>query len=426
MPSLQSVGIFIPTSTLIWEPMHIPGVSWYVLEAIFTTPHVRHFRLVGPICHPADQFLPDVGLPPLVPMKSFLYELLDERHQPRTLETEKDVLLLVLDRIHDGLEQLALPSEAAPLDLMYDWNWSMLRELSLRGERPMGSRPFVEMLSKMPRLRVLSLVLAEPAGSQPPPIWPRTSDSSCSLRDLEQLSVTHPQPDDEFYRHLPMSLRRLSLRCWPRYYKHHSILKEFMTEAGIEWTSPILHSSDMLHILQQSKTPSLTHLELEYRADLEDGLLFSHICSSYPLLTVLRIHRYRREGEIEVPVADIAQALSGLINLRLLMIHLDFADLPDVTVLDEDSNFDEYTWPERLSQLRESYATNLCAANIFARALPSLEYVCILVPLRHRLQQWLPFRLVGRNEAGDVPCAEPLGYSGIGEKLHGYSIEKDD
>ncbi|KAI0365537.1 hypothetical protein BV20DRAFT_1099882 [Pilatotrama ljubarskyi] len=397
MPSLHTVHISISHDYTLWGPWDMPGVSWYILEAILSTPHICRFLVDGPLSHPMDRLPPDMSPLPTIPMMSFIYRIMEYRHPPRVTEMEKGELLLVLDGIHASVMQLVLPSEPTPLHRMHLWDWPDLRELSLYGERPVHADqpPLVMMLGRMLRLRVLSLTFAEAEGSTSPmPLWPTSLQASFEWRDLEQLTVTHPHPDDEFYAHLPQSLERLALRCWPRYYKHHCILRESMDQAEVRWTSPLLASSDMLRILRKSATPHLDHLELEFRADYNDEKLFRHIASSYPRLTVLRVHRYQEQGESVPPVARIANALHPLARLRLLMIYLEFPELPDVTLQDGRHYYNEEFLPEMKRIMDAAYATMQSAAQTFARVLaPSLEYVCFLSPMRGRLGQWIPYRV---------------------------------
>ncbi|KAI9069125.1 hypothetical protein FKP32DRAFT_1587119 [Trametes sanguinea] len=423
MPCLRSVMMVIPIPDLYLDN---PGIPWCVLAAILGAPGLRSITLGGPMCHANDRLPPDAESALISPLETFHYERLPNRSAPRYVPMERQVLNLVLNRVCGSLQRLILPSEPAPLRAFEKWDWPMLQEFSLCGERKKTSRPLVNILRRMPRLRTLSLVLAEPAGSLPPPIWPSSSATRCQLQDLEHLTVTHPNPDDELYAHLPTTLRRLSLPCWPRYYIHHCILKEYMTEAGVRWASPILTSSEILHILKRSETPQLTHLELEYRADDDDAKLWRHIGSSYPLLTALRIHRYRAHGELEVPVDAIARSLSLLRQLKLLMLHLDFTDLPDVTVCDDDRRAEVHTLPERTRQLAQSEATIAHAANVFAKTLsPSLECICILRPLRHQQNQWVTFNVVQHTSDGEAR-AEPFETSNLRARPHGYSIVYDD
>ncbi|KAI9001501.1 hypothetical protein BD414DRAFT_474843 [Trametes punicea] len=430
MPALHTIYVFTPHGDIMVDPLRPLGLSWYVLEALLSSPLLRHFSISGPLCNAGDELPEDVQPPVLSPLSTFEYLLRDQRDLPRASNMEKEGMPLILSRLHDHLERLVLPSESTPFDMMHLWEWSALRELSLRGEAPSSSLPLVQMLSKMPRLRELSLLLAQPANASPQPIWPRSLPYLCEWRDLEDLTVAHPHPEDEIYAHLPRSLRRLALRCWPRYYKHHTGFNKDLLEAGVHWSSPLLSSSEMLHIMRKIDAPYLRHLELEFRADGDGNELFRYVATAFPRLSVLRVHRYRASGETKVPLAAIAAALSTLGNLRLIMLHLDFDDLPDVDVYQRKYYSDPQRRPQRKEQVRTSNATLLHAANLFARRLSSsLEYICLLMPLHNYIQQWVPFRVIRSTggETGNSTSAERLPVPTHGfDALHDYSIREDD
>lgn len=286
------------------------GVSWHIVEAIASTPQLRRFFVCGSMCHPDDELPNDITLPPTIALEAFSYTVSRFRHPRRTTEMERQGVLLLLERMHASLVSLTLSSGSAPLHHLDAWDWPQLTSLSLYGERSVreNSPSLVAPLRKMPRLRELSLLLAEPTGRDLAPVWPPSLEPSCTWPELERLQVTHPHPEDRLYAHLPASLQRLSLRCWPRYYKHHCDLNEDMVEAGVRWTSPLLLSSEMLRLLRKSDTPNLTHLELEFRADpAAYGDIFAHIGSSYSHLTVVQIHCYRSEDGADLSVVRLRQ-----------------------------------------------------------------------------------------------------------------------
>ncbi|OSC96937.1 hypothetical protein PYCCODRAFT_1337158, partial [Trametes coccinea BRFM310] len=161
----------------------------------------------------------DAAIPPLAELSSFTYCRNDIRSTAHVSLAEREEILHILARTHDHLEELDLPAECAPLDRMATWDWPSLRSLSLRGEKAPSSLPLTYMLSKMPRLREASLILAEPVtGGKSPSSRPSSSDSQVVWRDLEFLNVTHPNPEDGLYSRLSHDLLGLALRCWPRYY----------------------------------------------------------------------------------------------------------------------------------------------------------------------------------------------------------------
>lgn len=305
MPNLHTIRLTIPRE-IDYRGFEPPvGVAAHVLQAFLSTPHLRHLLINGPMCNPDDKLLLNITLPPTIPLESVDYTLFVLRPGPRTDEVDRHGVYLLLERAHDSLISLTLPSESFPLHCTHLWQWPRLRKLRLHGERPLypGAPPLVMTLGRMPHLRDLSLCLAEPVGGELQPMWPPALQASYGWYELERLAVAHPHPEDEMYAHLPVSLRHLALRCWPRYYKHHSALREEMDEAGIRWASPLLSSSEMLRLLRKSETPNLTHLELEFRADAASySDIFGHIASSYPRLTVLRALCYRGASGADLSV----------------------------------------------------------------------------------------------------------------------------
>ncbi|KAI0648611.1 hypothetical protein C8Q79DRAFT_904089 [Trametes meyenii] len=431
MPSLRDINLFMPTMYPgnLWEPRDVPGVSWYLLAAILSTPHLRHITIRGTLLHPADDLLDDYALPKLAPLTSFRYMDPEESQKPRTSDMETKALQRILDGLHADLERLTLRSDTAPLHAMRLWEWSCLRVLELRGERPQAPAfPLVEVLGRMPHLRTLSLYFAEPQGSPPPPpIWPadrrdvedRHGRPAYVWRDLEELTVTHPNPDDEFYAHLPIVMKRLTLRCWPRYYKHNTLLDKFKRMVGVNWVSPPLHEAWMLSVLRKSSMPNLTCLEVEYRAGGGDDGVFRYIGHSFPHLEILRVHRYRAAREHGIPVTDMAQALAPLSRLRLLMLHLDFPDLPDVGNVAYGRRLTRAISPERCKQIDDSFSTIVFTANVFARTLsPALEHICFLVPLVLQSRQWRTFRVTREGHVGVVEFLNPVR---TGMEILGFS-----
>ncbi|CDO74757.1 hypothetical protein BN946_scf185001.g5 [Trametes cinnabarina] len=278
-------------------------------------------------------------------------------------------------------------------------------------------------------------MLAEPRdANSPAPLWPRSLNAQYEWRELLQLAVAHPCPQDELYSHLPDTLLDLALRCWPRHYKHHTMFKRNFPEAGARWSDPLLASSEMLHILRKIRAPGLTYLDLEFRADSGDEQLFRHIGSVFPALKGLMIHRYRGSGEEEPPLVNIASYLARLQHLEVLMLHLDFADLPDVDICTRFRRRKPGHRSGGQPQLSDSFATLKRAANTLAGLLgPALLYVCLLRPLRRHRQQWVPFHIVrsdgaeaGTGHAFAEECQTPLFDDFILPHGHKFSIYEDD
>ncbi|KAI9067740.1 hypothetical protein FKP32DRAFT_1619950 [Trametes sanguinea] len=422
MQALSSVYISMPERADRVHSDNIPGISPYILEAILSTPHLRHLTITGPLFHFHDSLPSNPACLSLAELSSFDYYHEDLRSSAQVPRAEREQVVRILARTHDHLQHLHLPAECAPLDQMATWHWPLLRSLSLRGERVASSLSPTYMLSKMPRLHTASLFLAEPAnGSDSPPTWPASPAPQIKWRNLEVLDITHPNPEDELYSHLSHDLLSLGLRCWPRYYKLHTGFQDDFSAAGVQWSSPLLSSSEMLRILQRLEAPRLNVVDLEFRADSGDMQLFHHIGRALPSLEFLCIHRYRMAGEKEVPLAGIARALSALRHLKLLMLHLDFADLPDVCGPVYEFHRTGRLSRTRAQQLTESDATLARAANTMATLLgPSLQYIFLLRPRRDALNQWIPFRVVRSTHPAEVgeqitavrhlvqKCGEPI------------------
>ncbi|OSC97900.1 hypothetical protein PYCCODRAFT_1376354 [Trametes coccinea BRFM310] len=411
MCSLHSIDISLPSSPEPVGSANLPGISPYILEAILSTQHLRQLTITG-LLHDTDDALPKSFKRSLqARLSAFAYTLNQERSASQVPSAEREAIALLLAHVHDCLEALYLPSECAPIEPMNTWRWPSLKEFLLRGERVTHARPLIHMLGKMPHLRILVLSMAEPRGSRTPPIWPPSLDlhgDTIGWQDLEILIVTHPHPDDQIYSHLPHTLESVLLRCWPRHYKLHTELHQVYSAAGVQWTSPLLTSSEMLSIVQRIHAPRLTCLDLEFRADSDDHYLFSHIGVSFPSLSCLSIYRYRMPGEDEPPLADIARALSPLQHLEMLRLHLDFVDLPPIQVEGpmETPRFRLAILPARRQQFQDSDRTLTHAANVMAHLLgPSLICIQFLRPLWHPEEpQWEPFYVVRSSDAGGGDC----------------------
>ncbi|KAL7279470.1 hypothetical protein ACG7TL_007313 [Trametes sanguinea] len=145
----------------------------------------------------------------------------------------------------------------------------------------------------------------------------------------------------------------------------------------------------MLRILRRVDAPQLYVMDLEFRADPGDTQLFRHIGSAFPALKFLCI--------------AIARALSSLQHLEVLMLHLDFLDLPDVgePVVNDDHVYE--VPPARAQQLADSDATLARAANVMAGLLgPSLQWLPLLRPTRDHEYQRVLFRIVRSTDAEDA------------------------
>ncbi|KAI9067745.1 hypothetical protein FKP32DRAFT_233975 [Trametes sanguinea] len=169
----------------------------------------------------------------------------------------------------------------------------------------------------------------------------------------------------------------------------------------------------MLSIMQKIHAPRLTSLDLEFGADSKDYNLFRHIGAALPSLILLRIHRYRKPGEDAPPLVEIAHALSPLQDLEVLMLHLDFPDLPPVQVefTTDGRRALRRRHPGRQQQFDDSNRTFTHAANAMASLLgPSLLCIHFLRPTWGELPQWEPFHVVRSSNAEGGDCVSVVHY----------------
>lgn len=103
------------------------------------------------------------------------------------------------------------------------------------------------------------------------------------------------------------------------------------------------------------------------------------------------------------------------------MMHLDFQSFPGVMVLDrvDSGRYSPEEQLQREAQLGITLDAAESAANVFAGILaPSLECICILVPLWDALYQWQTYRVL--HNGGEC-TVETLHAHQPKSLLHGYS-----
>ncbi|KAI0719811.1 hypothetical protein C8T65DRAFT_635241 [Cerioporus squamosus] len=311
----------------------------------------------------------------------------DESKSPKIANpyaTESHSLSPLILRIHETLQSLTLPIEIAPLDRMADLPWPQLRELSLSGQFPCNASPSLlhDFITAVPRLATLSVQLARksPQGRLSP-LGP-TSSHGQSLA-LSSLTLAYPDPNDAIFSIDSTLLKQLSLRDYPRYYYHLGF-----SDVARCWSAPILSSTECLSVLRRMEMPNLHALELVYETDGDDDALLRHVSSSFPCLTHLELHRYRKDRKQIVPHVHVARMLASAPCLRTVHLNLDFHD--NVKLYCENMT-------ERSRYQRVNDARGWELADIF-EACPSLEYVALLT---HGLDCsfWLQFH--------PRRCAEP-------------------
>ncbi|RPD60703.1 hypothetical protein L227DRAFT_546982 [Lentinus tigrinus ALCF2SS1-6] len=310
------------------------GIIWETLCSFLSLPQLSQLVLdrvrVCPVPPDASTLQINSATLQLHPsgFLSRLEYLLPNTRTPYSESPETEALDRVLRSLHLSLEALSLPTEPAPMVTLSHLDWPRLRELKLRGLRwTSPDLPLVRLFACMPNLRVLVLELMEPDGASATALWPRGLPASYPWPFLESLFLSHPDPDDEIYAHLPSTLHTLKLMSWP-----HQCIQEWqevnrhMDES--RFYRPLPSPSVLLCILRKCHAPHLRELAVEYQADSTELSLLSHISSYFPRLTTFELHRSRDTGDVHVPVLGIAQSLTSLSQLRILKVNLN---LPEMT-----------------------------------------------------------------------------------------------
>ncbi|OSD02276.1 hypothetical protein PYCCODRAFT_1459202 [Trametes coccinea BRFM310] len=389
LSDLLSSMPFLHTISLIngWN-----GMPWDALKTILSVAQLRHLEM----CMSPERRRPypvDTDPFSVVPLETFEVKFDDMRFNTVPYIGEQSLFAFVIPQLSDSLESLRLPLDSAPLGKLASTYWPRLQRLHLSGDRRLGQDkdiPIIAVLSVMPNLRSFTFLSAQKENTRRDLIWPDGTSWSFSCPLLEHLQISYPDPQDRFFSNLPRSLRKLSLRCWPRHYLHrYEHERQVMDENG--WRSPIPTSSEMLTVLENLPSEYMTELEIEYIEDDGDEKLLQSLSRLFPALTALTLLRYRRQGDIHVPVDRIAQDLSTLAQLRILRVHLDFAGDPHPYAALERTTHDHEI--EACAHLRHN------AAQVLAdRLSASFRCVCVLTRL-HCLNMWPPF-LVVRDSSG--------------------------
>ncbi len=311
MPKLRNITLYAA---------QCDGIPWEAMRAIVTIPQVRSLSFEGLFDRRSSLSRELQALPmyPLAPLERLSYTT--EAYQPSPLSTEIDffVRLFRQAELRKSLEIAEMIGHCAPLELFGGSRWSHLRVLSLHGQQfeTYGvslETPVITLLGGMPALRELTLKTAQPKASVRRYVWPPGLTASLPWPHLEIFAISNLLADDEICTHLPPSLRRLSLLCWPRHYVHRDRRgRDAMDVFG--WRLPVLTSSAMLHVLCSCHTPALEQLDIEYRVDYRERDLLRLLASRFPALTMLTIHRYcddsANEDSAVRPFAALVQHLT--------------------------------------------------------------------------------------------------------------------
>ncbi|KAI0372093.1 hypothetical protein BV20DRAFT_964818 [Pilatotrama ljubarskyi] len=387
MPALETVVIVA---------CYFNGSLWDGIQTVLSCPQVRHLVLqVSP--DRAVPIPPDFGSPRCT-LASLTLPLEEYRCHPRNAIGEVALADSLVSNLAHSLEHLTMLLDVAPLARMASLRLPRLRELHLKGDYPTAatdvSVPLLAVLSGMPNLRSLTLLRAVSGHKHREAYWRVEELDRFPCEHLEHLSIAYPEPTDELYSHLPTTLRSLTLRCYPRHYMHQHRHDRRTVEDELRWTSPILKASEMHTLLRRCQSRSLEELEIEYEEDAFDATLLRSIASHFPNLRTLTIFRYRSRDNDDVPVANVARALSSLAHLRVLRIHLDFQGTPHPLVcFMPRPNRKAVDGFEAHRKLLQSVANTFAA-----EAPPSLAYVCHLLR-DYWANAWLPYR-VERTDTG--------------------------
>ena len=278
-----------------------------VILSILATPQLRCFRSFGELYHPGDP-IPERPKDLLLGnISAFEHHNSHLRREPRKYPSEAILLSILIPEMRFTLEHLTLPIENAPLQQMYLNDWPHLRRLTLYGERRTVTKPFlpyISILARMPALRSLHLLFANPVELPAKEIWPRGHHETFPWPALEELTITHPHPDDQLFTHLPVRMRSIALRCWP----HHWAFREMRNSRvsayhrlGSPWHTPLLSASEVDRIIRSCRNiHELAYLQLEYEIDDNEDTLLRHVAQSFPKLETLELYRYSPSDEKHV------------------------------------------------------------------------------------------------------------------------------
>ncbi|EJF59125.1 hypothetical protein DICSQDRAFT_65656, partial [Dichomitus squalens LYAD-421 SS1] len=292
MPRLRSVHV-----GFLWMEEH--GLGWDAIDAILSASQLREFTIRTYLFCPREAPAREIPLDHFARLTTFHYARLPS-HFGLHGDVQRESLAVVVGNLNLSLERLRLPSDLAPIATLASLPWPRLRELKLDGAYPPNlDVPLIYVISRMPNLRKLALLFSLPWDdqSQRKALWPRGCSLDFPLPDLEELTISYPDPEDCLYSHLPPTLRRLSLRCCP----HHCV---HVWKPGDcrRWYSPIPHASQLWRILSDVKVPLLQHLQLEYIIDYADGALLGSIATLFPAISSLEIHRFRDDDNAKVAI----------------------------------------------------------------------------------------------------------------------------
>ncbi|KAM5544103.1 hypothetical protein V8D89_002289 [Ganoderma adspersum] len=406
MPNLSSVQLHLRSDL-------VHGIPWRNLMMFLSLPKLEEFSIFGLLFAPTQLHSDVYNTDSLSSISTLRYEVLPFRcgiypikfSTPQELysfRSEEAALSLVLEKLHQSIEVLALPIEPAPILAMSQWTWPRIQEIYFRGERTAKTHgQLARLFAAMPQLRTVVLELTIPeledhTEPHPASLWPVGGLGTLPCPELECLAMTHPNAEDELYTHLSPSLHTLSLCCCP--HKSDSMWI-YCTKSHVRtYRYPILDSSMMLRLLSRCQTPRLTHLEIEYNGGTHELSLLHHLPAAFPRLSFLQIYRYRSHDNEEVPVNAIAHSLRDLGHLCTLRAYLDFRDTPTPVIFGARAPTLQYPQEAVDNFMR----TLQGAATVLARGLGS-SVTCVQLwrPSGHSMHEWVSFGIRRSTRDGE-------------------------
>ncbi|KAI0630112.1 hypothetical protein C8Q77DRAFT_241337 [Trametes polyzona] len=377
MPNLRSVLIL---------PETFPSLPEFALVMLLSLPILREFSLQDHVNYGAENAGHSTF--PVAPLKVLRQVLPHYREHPRRCPDDVRLLVCLTSQrsIQESLEVLELPSEAIPSVQLAAGEWPRLRTVKFTGERVSRTPLLGRMLGRMPALEELELKVSSTPWARRATFFPPGWGGPAPWPQLRNLTISHPRHSDPLYSHLPTSLQRLSLRCWPRRYMF-LLSHEIPVMCGLGWLPGVPKSSGMRKLLSQCAVlPKVEELELEYEEDDAecDKDMLNSIPHIFPNLVTLTVLRYRRPGNAVVPVEVIGKALAPLGHLQNLYLHLDFKGTP-----------------LPYSRMTEEYiAIEQETARILAQELSSSVKAICFLRRRTRYNIWSPY-LVSRTGDGN-------------------------
>ena len=345
------------------------GLSWSTLRSVLSVPQLREFELRHLYFCPALRSGEELDVETLAPLTHFRYQLPFLR-EPTSSSSGIIALTAVLNKLSHTLETLVLSSDTVPLSVLAQLHWPCLRTLEFYGMQwPELPSPLIDVFSSMPHLRRLTLKLNPIPSVTCQTLWPRNFTYHFPWADLEELTISCPDPTDLIYDHLPSTLRVLSLRCWK-----HVFVQRYLASRGWLYAphpDSLLGAGAILAVLRRCDLPNLVRLEVEYRGDGDEERLLHYIAVAFPHLASLKIARYGLVGGGQVvPTVSSPNGISirrvrSTLVLQALMAQ-EFASLSKLQSLKLYLNF-----------IRPTEETLQYTAALFARAIGSLRVVML-------------------------------------------------